>query len=34
VLPAVEKLEGKKPLQLEDAILASYYHNEASDLGL
>jgi hypothetical protein len=28
VLPAVEKLEGKKPLQLEDAILASYYHNE------
>ncbi len=33
VLPAVEKLEGKKPLQLEDAILASYYHNEASDLG-
>lgn len=27
-IPVVEKLEGAKPLRLEDAILASYYHKE------
>lgn len=31
-IPVVEKLEGAKPLRLEDAILASYYHKEASSL--
>ena len=29
-LPVIEKLEKWKPLRLEDAILASYYHNEVS----
>lgn len=33
-IPAVDRLEGAKPLRLEDAILASYHHNEVSCLDL
>ncbi|XP_024361146.1 uncharacterized protein [Physcomitrium patens] len=35
-IPAVDRLEGAKPLRLEDAILASYHHNEVkfSELSL
>ena len=31
-IPTVDRLEGVKPLRLEDAILASYYHSEVSCL--
>jgi len=31
-IPVVDRLEGAKPLRLEDAILASYYHSEVSSL--
>lgn len=31
-IPAVATMEDIKPLRLEDAILASYYHNEVSTL--
>ena len=33
-IPTVERLEGVKPLRLEDAILASFYHSEVSSHAL
>jgi hypothetical protein len=33
-IPMVDRLEGVKPLRLEDAILASYYHSEVSSHAL
>lgn len=32
-IPTVDRLDGAKPLRLEDAILASYYHSEVSSHG-